>query len=336
VLPRLEPVKAITPTAVSRFVHRQSADIQLYTRLILCRLWSIRLPRLVPLRSAIVISFNCPTCSKSFKVADDKAGKSTKCPECQEPLVVPSLDQEWWRDAPSTQGPPPRAVIVRRGIPPVYFVAGIALTFSILLGIGVVWVVSKRHTPEREQITGSDDSGASVGVPGIPGLVPEDYFSDEKVAARLNESLKKRNLSLKRFEFLENQPPKTTLLETRWWEPTELEARTDEPKIVGRNTPPKRMYYITLNGVSNWRTHSAALLLHVVGTGKYRLDRALIDYMPEKVVAASYCARVDFQGYEPTDILIKTPGSFIKDEREIEQVKKWAKEISESVREATR
>jgi DNA-directed RNA polymerase subunit RPC12/RpoP len=39
-----------------------------------------------------MIAFACPKCSKPFRVSADKAGKKTKCPQCQEPLLVPRMD----------------------------------------------------------------------------------------------------------------------------------------------------------------------------------------------------------------------------------------------------
>lgn len=39
------------------------------------------------------IAFAC-TCGKTFKVADEQAGKKTKCPACAAPLVVPDATVE--------------------------------------------------------------------------------------------------------------------------------------------------------------------------------------------------------------------------------------------------
>lgn len=36
------------------------------------------------------ISFACPGCDKSFTVPADKAGKTTKCPQCGEPIRIPN------------------------------------------------------------------------------------------------------------------------------------------------------------------------------------------------------------------------------------------------------
>lgn len=45
-----------------------------------------------------MITFSCPSCSTSYTVADDKAGKRTTCARCHHPLtvpVLPDLEQEW-------------------------------------------------------------------------------------------------------------------------------------------------------------------------------------------------------------------------------------------------
>jgi DNA-directed RNA polymerase subunit RPC12/RpoP len=42
-----------------------------------------------------MISFACPRCSKGYHVADDKAGKRTRCPACGEHLVVPGGKPPW-------------------------------------------------------------------------------------------------------------------------------------------------------------------------------------------------------------------------------------------------
>lgn len=41
----------------------------------------------------MTIEFNCPSCSKLLRTADDKAGSKAKCPGCGEPIVVPSGDE---------------------------------------------------------------------------------------------------------------------------------------------------------------------------------------------------------------------------------------------------
>jgi ribosomal protein S27E len=40
------------------------------------------------------ISFSCPTCSLSYPVSSDRAGKKTKCPGCGQQIMVPLLPQE--------------------------------------------------------------------------------------------------------------------------------------------------------------------------------------------------------------------------------------------------
>lgn len=38
-----------------------------------------------------MIHFNCPACSKSFRVKDEVGGRKSKCPHCGAAFVVPSL-----------------------------------------------------------------------------------------------------------------------------------------------------------------------------------------------------------------------------------------------------
>ncbi len=40
-----------------------------------------------------MIKFSCENCGQKFRVADDKAGKKGKCPKCENPVVVPSLNK---------------------------------------------------------------------------------------------------------------------------------------------------------------------------------------------------------------------------------------------------
>jgi hypothetical protein len=106
-----------------------------------------------------MITFSCPTCSTTFKVPDDKSGKQTKCPECQESLMVPSLDQEWWRSEPldCEPPPPPRSILLhRRRFHPLYVVGGLSLVLAVLVCLGVVWAIShekqRRLAAEQEQV----------------------------------------------------------------------------------------------------------------------------------------------------------------------------------------
>lgn len=46
------------------------------------------------------ISFNCPTCAKSFRVTSDKAGKRAKCSACGEHLRVPGAVTEKAKNGP--------------------------------------------------------------------------------------------------------------------------------------------------------------------------------------------------------------------------------------------
>ena len=40
-----------------------------------------------------MIEFSCENCGQKLRVADDKAGKKGKCPKCENPVVVPSLNK---------------------------------------------------------------------------------------------------------------------------------------------------------------------------------------------------------------------------------------------------
>lgn len=52
----------------------------------------------------MTIEFNCPSCSKVLKTADDKAGLSAKCPGCGQVLVVPASKSEAFRPEPEPEG----------------------------------------------------------------------------------------------------------------------------------------------------------------------------------------------------------------------------------------
>src|SRR4051812_39031901 len=41
----------------------------------------------------VKIAFSCLKCAMKFSVPAEFAGRSTKCPTCKEPLVVPSAEQ---------------------------------------------------------------------------------------------------------------------------------------------------------------------------------------------------------------------------------------------------
>ena len=41
-----------------------------------------------------MISFSCSHCGMKFKVKDEFAGRSSKCPTCKQPLVVPAPGQD--------------------------------------------------------------------------------------------------------------------------------------------------------------------------------------------------------------------------------------------------
>lgn len=47
------------------------------------------------------IRMKCDTCSKSFSVSDEKAGKRVRCPGCKEVLTVPSDDEEEFEPTPA-------------------------------------------------------------------------------------------------------------------------------------------------------------------------------------------------------------------------------------------
>lgn len=52
-----------------------------------------------------MISFTCPTCSKGYTAPDHHAGQKGKCKQCQEPLVVPAVnDPRWWKTEPAPAG----------------------------------------------------------------------------------------------------------------------------------------------------------------------------------------------------------------------------------------
>jgi predicted Zn finger-like uncharacterized protein len=52
-----------------------------------------------------VTAFKCPACGAPLSVADDHAGKSVRCPKCQNATTVPRLAQV----APTAEPVPPRA-----------------------------------------------------------------------------------------------------------------------------------------------------------------------------------------------------------------------------------
>lgn len=47
------------------------------------------------------IDVSCPSCSGSFKVKDEYAGKRAKCPKCGEPMTIPAADFEMADDEPA-------------------------------------------------------------------------------------------------------------------------------------------------------------------------------------------------------------------------------------------
>lgn len=51
----------------------------------------------------MTIEFNCPSCSKVLKTADDKAGLSAKCPGCGQVLVVPASKSEAFESEPARE-----------------------------------------------------------------------------------------------------------------------------------------------------------------------------------------------------------------------------------------
>jgi uncharacterized membrane protein YidH (DUF202 family)/DNA-directed RNA polymerase subunit RPC12/RpoP len=54
-----------------------------------------------------MIRFACPGCSATFTVADEKAGKTGKCPKCQSQFVIPAAEASASADAPPPLPPPP-------------------------------------------------------------------------------------------------------------------------------------------------------------------------------------------------------------------------------------
>lgn len=57
-----------------------------------------------------MIRFACPGCSATFTVADEKAGKTGKCPKCQSQFVIP--------DAPAPASPPSPVASKPPALPP--------------------------------------------------------------------------------------------------------------------------------------------------------------------------------------------------------------------------
>jgi TM2 domain-containing membrane protein YozV len=53
-----------------------------------------------------MIRFACPGCSATFTVADEKAGKTGKCPKCQSQFVIPAAEASAGADAPPPLPPP--------------------------------------------------------------------------------------------------------------------------------------------------------------------------------------------------------------------------------------
>jgi DNA-directed RNA polymerase subunit RPC12/RpoP len=62
-----------------------------------------------------MIRFACPTCSATFTVGLEKAGKSAKCPKCQTAFLIPDAPAE---EASVSPPPPPPPVVVPPPPPP--------------------------------------------------------------------------------------------------------------------------------------------------------------------------------------------------------------------------
>lgn len=66
-----------------------------------------------------MIRFACPGCSATFTVANEKAGKTGKCPKCQSQFVIPAAPDDASADAPpplppaAPQAPPAEAPAAR-------------------------------------------------------------------------------------------------------------------------------------------------------------------------------------------------------------------------------
>lgn len=65
-----------------------------------------------------MIRFACPGCSATFTVADEKAGKTGKCPKCQSQFVIPAAEASASADAPPLPPPPAPAPSSRAPSPP--------------------------------------------------------------------------------------------------------------------------------------------------------------------------------------------------------------------------
>ncbi|MDB4638089.1 MAG: hypothetical protein P8M30_08820 [Planctomycetaceae bacterium] len=55
----------------------------------------------------MTIKFNCGGCGKSLKASEDKAGKTGKCPDCGEPILVPLPERSSEPENPFTQDESP-------------------------------------------------------------------------------------------------------------------------------------------------------------------------------------------------------------------------------------
>jgi hypothetical protein len=62
----------------------------------------------------VAILVTCPNCGKSLQARDEWAGKSVRCPDCQNVVAVPA---QTWAEAPEPE-PPPRPVRYEDDRPP--------------------------------------------------------------------------------------------------------------------------------------------------------------------------------------------------------------------------
>src|SRR5438067_703406 len=109
------------------------------------------------------LSVSCGNCGKSFKVADELAGRRVRCPACQSVVAVPSLSAgpppvTAAEEAESVEAPRPkkkkRRDVAKKGNKTLLIVGGVAgaaLLGFCCLGAGVgAWFLFLRGTPEKK------------------------------------------------------------------------------------------------------------------------------------------------------------------------------------------
>lgn len=132
-----------------------------------------------------MISFACPTCSKGFRVPDDKAGKRTKCPQCEAAMVVPQADKKWWNEQ-SQQG---QAQTQRpaESPPPKRHSKAAGLAVIAVLGVAVVLIVVAIAGRSGAKPDGSPSADNRTPLPKDPAA--EARASFEKVFQAVQDGL---------------------------------------------------------------------------------------------------------------------------------------------------